>query len=274
MLRNSSLEGLYFLWNNPSWRGFFVVKNMNAEIFHTVTNKKLLHAPVRGLMKEAHADDRTMGRIIAALARRGVGMTILTDTDGAASQLKNYTSEELPAIRWSESIAHAKHIGAAQVFNANFPDGQLSDHIKEARTVFQTIVDEVDPDFILAPHPLDPHPDHAAAYIIASSVANRLPLYAMDTITGFDRRGEPVLPTHTVLLTSGDAKRENQGYLLNSTQVTSRPLHEMEDVYNVLRMSPRRGRERNVRHATVLTKHPGVEADPLKEIFGRDIFIA
>ena len=55
----------------------------------------------------------------------------------------------------------------------------------EGQKFLEKVVSRTNPDFLIAPHPLDPHPDHSSAASIAEKVAieNGLPLYYMDTIS-------------------------------------------------------------------------------------------
>ncbi len=256
---------------------FLCLENMSREILHVVTNRKRLDAPVRGLVVEAHADDRKMANIAVALANQGVGVSVATATDNSARDLAAYTPEALAKIRWDESTDHARIVNAAQVFQRNLPDGKLQNHHLEAEEFLRLIVAMIQPDFVIAPNLHDPHPDHAAAYrATLAAVEDSIPLYGMDTITGEDREGRLVVPTHYIRLSRRSARLENYAYKDgNTSQTTNIPPYEMRDVHAVLAMSKRRGREIGFPHATILVKEKtGNTDDPIAEILGKDVFIA
>lgn len=245
---------------------------MNRELLHHVVDTRKLGAPRRGILVEAHADDRTMARVTAALAQQDIALTIVTLTDGSARNVPQYTPEQLTNVRWDESKAHAEIVNAAQVFQSDIPDGQLPRYLSDAKSILQGIMDTVKPDFVIAPHPEDQHQDHAAAYEVARAVVGDIiPLYATDTISGRDRMGRVVVPTHYIVLPRRTAQRENRGYLANMSQVSGIPPHEIRDVHAVLGMTRRRGKEMGIAHAAALIHTANTDRDPISSLFGRRV---
>jgi LmbE family N-acetylglucosaminyl deacetylase len=260
---------LYWIVTPPS--GVFLWKIMIRERLHMVVNKDRLFTPTRGVVVEAHPDDVAMARVSAALTQNGVGLSIVTFTDGAGRNLVKYPPDELAKKRWEESRASAAILGAAEVYNAQLPDGQLRHNQADAVTFLSDVIVETLPDFIIAPHPGDAHEDHVAASLISRLVAGtEIPVYWMDTINGLDSDGQILDPTHRVVLSQKVARQEIRAYRANKSQTTHLPPAEMRDVYAVINMSQRRGREQNAKHAGVLFKDLSAnQRDPIGVIFQR-----
>jgi len=270
-----SPSGVVFFFVNTPPSGVFLFYNMKGEILQQVTNRQRLHASIQGIIDEAHIDDRKMPGIAVALANRGVGIRVVTHTDSAARVLDTYTSDELAIARWYESINHGKIIKAAEVRRGKIPDGEMLGNLPEAILFLREAASERIPDFIIAPHWLDPHPDHQAAYLTARAVAgDSIPFYVSDTISGVDKNGDLVVPTHYIRLSRRCAGREIKGYDANKSQTENLPPQDMEDVQAVRNMTSRRGREIGVSHATVLVKiNNGSSDDPIAEILGKDVIL-
>jgi len=244
-----------------------------------------IDSSVRGLVVEAHPDDRMMAEgIDGAAVRKGVGMTVVTLTDGGARQFPNIMEGEwsfeawqrLPQLRWQESIASVKILNGDEVYNVGIPDGELSSSQPEAIVVLSEIILKLKPAFIIAPHPGDPHPDHSSAYEVASAAANgEIPVYAMDTIMGLDRYGNFIIPTHYVPLSRREDRRRNRGFDAHATQVKNLQPEDRRNVDRVKGMTRRRGRDIGVPFAGSLvfdaTSH---NSDPIAEIFTKEIVLA
>lgn len=246
-----------------------------GERLHIITNKKKLQLPIRGILVEAHPDDAAMAMIDHALAEKGVGLTIATFTDGAARILPHFTSEELRLERRKESPKSGKISGAAQVMGADLPDGKLSEYQEEGKAFLNEIIAETHPHFLIAPHPGDPHPDHAIAGEITRLIAGGdLPVYFMDTITGKDKDSNDIVPTHVIPLSRRNIRKRRKAYLAHKSQVFGLPEDEQQAVQSVLDMPKRRGEEFGIPTAGVLIKDTIHETtDPVTKIFGADIFI-
>ena len=241
---------------------------MNTERLHAVTNSKKLLVARRGLIIEAHPDDAKMGNLNAALSKAGVGLTFVTLTDGAGRKLPSYTPEELARVRWQESIAAVTLLQGAEVYNARFPDGLLGQYKEHAVNFVKDVIQQTEFEFIVVPHPNDPHPDHSAAAGIADVVSgNEIPVYWMDTINGQDEAGNQIEPTHVFGLSQRAVRLEKRSYRMHRSQVHNLPPDEMRKVHEVLDMTHRRGKEFRVRHAAVLVQDLSKNSkDPIRDI--------
>jgi len=192
-----------------------------------------------GLTDEAHTDDMFMGRVTNVLSKHRTKMRVLTHSNGDARDINGYTPEELAQQRLKEGKVSHRIVGVYDSYNAQLPDGQLSNYENEGKAVLHDLVVFEKPDFIIVPHPLDPHPDHASVARQAREIAvfHRIPLYYMNTISGRGSDGSLIIPTHRFKLTRGESRREKRGYRANITQTTNLPKAEIRDVYTVLGMT-------------------------------------
>jgi LmbE family N-acetylglucosaminyl deacetylase len=247
---------------------------MNREILHVITNKKKLSASMRGIIVEAHPDDTAMAMLDSALVKKDVGLTVATFTDGAARNLPRYTPEKLREERRKESPKSLKILGAAQVFGADLPDGELIIHQEQAREFLADVIARVKPNFLIAPHPEDTHVDHATAGMITKEIAGGIPVYFMDTITGKDRHDNLIFPTHVAPLSRRDIRIRRRSYLAHKSQVLWLPAEERQAVQEVLAMPQRRGKEFDMRNTGILVKDMSyISSDPIAEIFQKNIVV-
>lgn len=214
-----------------------------------------------------HTDDDAMFRLTNALANRNIGVTIATLTDSGARDLSKYTREELPDVRWGESIRSGKVGGVARVTRLESPDGKLQQHRQEGLAFVRDITEEIAPIAIVTLNRKDPHRDHSMTHEIGLAAAGRhTPLYSTDTIAGFDRYGKRLQPDLYIPLTEEIEQIEKRTYLENTSQVTDLPLDEMAEVQRVLDMTARRGREIGQAHSAVLFEAKNTSENPLAEI--------
>jgi LmbE family N-acetylglucosaminyl deacetylase len=238
--------------------------------YHIINEKKLL-AEKKAIIVEAHPDDAALAEgLDVKLARQGVGIVIVTFTDGGA-RFGPGNNEQLIAKRRKESIESARVSHAGMVINLGYPDGELSNVEPHAIETFSQIVSEINPDFVISPHEFDDHLDHASAYKIAKKAVNgSLPLYAMDTITRKTSFGQPVVPTHYFPLSQEEKQIRDNAYLAHESQVTNLPPEEMQAVHDVLDLPQKRGKELRVPYAGIVVKDAsGNGNDPLGEILGK-----
>lgn len=258
----------------PLSEGFFCAKNMGRERLHVITHPDKLSLPVKGVIVEAHPDDKAMAEIDGSLAQKA-GITVVSLTDGAARDLPHFTPQQLRHERRPEQVNSVRILGGAQTFGADLPDGLLSKYIAEGAIFLDEVVRNEKPDFLIAPHPRDPHPDHRAAAEITKIVANgEIPIYYMSTITGVDYDGNEVIPTHYTPLTRRDVRRRRQSYLAHTSQVKNLSYSELRDVFRVLDMPRQRGRDIGERFAGGLIFEPPRDGqDPLADIYKNSIKI-
>lgn len=247
---------------------------MNREILDVIIHPDKLSLPLRGVLVEAHFDDKAMTIIDSSIAARA-GLSIAGLTDGAARDLPHFTPQQLRSVRRQEHLDSVRITGGTRAYGADLPDGELADYIDDSITFLDEIVRNEKPDFLIAPHPLDPHPDHRAAAKVAKIVADdEIALYYMDTIIGKDMDNKIILPTHYLPLTMREVRRRRRSYFANKSQVENLPPNELNDVFDVLRMATRRGKDVETRFAgAVIFEAPKNGRDPLFEIFNKNMII-
>ncbi|MBN2679564.1 PIG-L family deacetylase [Acidithiobacillus montserratensis] len=119
-----------------------------------------------------HADDEAIGcgGLIAALGEANITLHVIlvSDSSGGVDPALG-----ISAIRQHEFIASLKllHPKATYTFWA-LPDGQLSAHISTILAKIDDLLTNHPADTLLAPWPMDMHPDHSAlGYTISNAVA-------------------------------------------------------------------------------------------------------
>jgi LmbE family N-acetylglucosaminyl deacetylase len=243
------------------------------EIFQAVIDNDKAAADTKGIIVEAHPDDAALAEAIdIKLARKGVGITIVTFTDGSARRLDGFNPRQLALKRREESILSAKKSEAARVIHVGYPDSQLEQYQGDATEVFSEILKSIQPDFIIAPHRFDPHEDHSSANKIAKAAGGDLPFYSMDTITMKDTYGEAIIPTHYFYVSAEEKQIRDEAYLLHESQVRGLPLHQMKDVESVLTLPQRRGEKVGLQYAGILVQESdGKFGDPIADRLQNDI---
>jgi bacillithiol biosynthesis deacetylase BshB1 len=106
----------------------------------------------------AHPDDveLAMGGLLLRLRDAGKSVAILDLTRGEAG------TRGTPEIRAKEAAAAAALLGAAERTTLDLGDGRLEPGLEVRRAIVDAIR-RVRPSLVLASHPADLHPDHAAA---------------------------------------------------------------------------------------------------------------
>ena len=215
-----------------------------------------------------HTDDDAMFKLTAELGKRNIGVTIATLTNSDGRDLPRYQPEELAEVRWGEAITSGMTGGITEVRRIEIPDGRLKYNMEEGLSFAGNIIDEIKPIAIVTPHVLDPHIDHEMAYFVGEAVAGfRTPHYMTDTITGFSREGELLVPDFIIPISEESAQKEIDIYLANASQVEDIPEVEMADVQKVIAMTERHGQTINTKHAAALNSRWNTKENPLFEIF-------
>jgi LmbE family N-acetylglucosaminyl deacetylase len=122
--------------------------------------------PLRVVCVGAHPDDPESGcgGTLARYAQNGHQVTIVYLTRGEAG-IPGKSHQEAAAIRTAEAGAACKILGAKPVFAGQI-DGDTE--VNQRRTdALIAIVTEAAPDILLTHWPVDTHPDHQAASLLA-----------------------------------------------------------------------------------------------------------
>jgi LmbE family N-acetylglucosaminyl deacetylase len=118
-----------------------------------------------------HPDDEVLGAggTIARFARMGVEVHVVVLTSGRAPR---FTETAVQAVRAEASEAHAV-LGVRHTHWLGFPAAELSEHPHaDLNAGLGRIMQEVEPNLVLAPHPGDIHLDHQLAFL-STLVASR-----------------------------------------------------------------------------------------------------
>jgi LmbE family N-acetylglucosaminyl deacetylase len=124
----------------------------------------------RVLVIAPHPDDETIGcgGTLATLATRGSTVDVVVATSGSASVGSGLARRELAAQREAEVTAACVMLGVTEPRFLRYLDGELEAQIEPLTDSLQVVIDEMHPDAIFVPWPMDAHPDHRA---VATAVA-------------------------------------------------------------------------------------------------------
>jgi LmbE family N-acetylglucosaminyl deacetylase len=221
--------------------------------------KRVLHVVCVG----AHPDDPESGcgGTLARYAQRGHRVTIVYLTRGEAG-IPGKSHQEAAAIRTAEAEAACRTLGSKPVFAGQI-DGATE--VNPQRTeAFTALVLAEQPDLVLAHWPIDTHPDHQVASLLAIrahlAARSRFPLYFFEVDYGYQTRGFP--PSVYVDITSVREKKKAALFAHRSQDGEGiyRQHHEIMENF--------RGRESGVAaaeafaslpHSTVRNGLPGLE---------------
>ncbi|HUR29623.1 MAG TPA: PIG-L family deacetylase [Planctomycetota bacterium] len=159
----------------------------------------------RVLVFAAHPDDEVLGcgGLIALCAEHGARVRVLIATDGAAG-LTGQERANCARLRADESRRAGMRLDVADFVLADLPDGRLGQEWGLTERLAREI-EEFEPDWVLAPSPLELHADHvalasAAAAALARRPAQRALLYGVNT---------PVLATVLFDVSSASARKRD-----------------------------------------------------------------
>lgn len=117
----------------------------------------------RVLVIAPHPDDETLGcgGTMALLADKGASVTVLTVTDGEATQGSRLPPAETGRLRRGEAERAAAIAGATPRF-LGLPDGKLMGQLEQLSASIGSAIRELQPEAVFAPWLLDVTSDHQA----------------------------------------------------------------------------------------------------------------
>jgi LmbE family N-acetylglucosaminyl deacetylase len=157
----------------------------------------------------AHPDDPESGcgGTLARYSQKGHHVTVIYLTRGEAG-IRGKSHEEAAAVRTAEAEAACKILGAKPVFAGQI-DGATA--VDRARTVaLAALLAAEQPDVLFTHWPIDTHPDHQAASLLALRAClasgSRLPLFFFEVDSGYQTMA--FSPTAYVDITSVREKKK------------------------------------------------------------------
>jgi LmbE family N-acetylglucosaminyl deacetylase len=165
--------------------------------------------PLRVVCVGAHPDDPESGcgGTLARYAEAGHQVIVVYLTRGEAG-IAGQSHAEAAAIRTAEAEAACKVLGARAVFA-----GQIDGATEVNRTrieTFNRLLTAEDPDVVFAHWPIDTHPDHQAASVLAIraylAAGRKYPLYFFEVNSGSQTLG--FIPTVYVDVTATREKKK------------------------------------------------------------------
>jgi LmbE family N-acetylglucosaminyl deacetylase len=154
----------------------------------------------RVLALGAHPDDEVVGcgGLLALLADAGATVDVCFATDGEATRGSALPAAEVGRRRRAEAEAACRILGTRAPRFLGLPDGALGDHHAALAAALAALVDELQPEVVIAPWAHDGHPDHRAVHAaIPAGVA----------VWGYETWA-PLPPSWVVDVTSVYARKE------------------------------------------------------------------
>jgi LmbE family N-acetylglucosaminyl deacetylase len=206
---------------------------------------------LRLVVAGAHPDDPESGcgGTMARYSALGHEVYALYLTRGEAG-VPGKSHEEAARIRTREAGEASKLLGASPVF-AGQVDG--STEVNQRRyEEFRRVLLPLAPDIVLAHWPIDTHPDHRAASLLAydawQHATRKFALYYFEVLTG--EQTQNFAPTHHVDITSAEAAKRAACYAHASQQPAE--FYAAHD-----RMNRFRGAECRVKYAEAFVAYAG-----------------
>jgi LmbE family N-acetylglucosaminyl deacetylase len=207
--------------------------------------------PLHVVCVGAHPDDPESGcgGTLARYAEKGHRVAIVYLTRGEAG-IPGKTHQEAAAIRTAEAEAACRILGAKPLFAGQI-DGATEVNRQRAEALAALILAE-QPDVLLTHWPIDTHPDHQAASLLAlrayQAARGRLPLYFFEVDYGYQTMG--FQPTDYVDITPVREKKK-AALFAHRSQDGERIYREHHEI-----MESFRGRESGVRAAEAFVSLP------------------
>ncbi len=154
-----------------AWTAILATRSLAGRgpvVLHPAADRVLVVAP--------HPDDETIGcgATLAGLATRGAEVRVLVASAGEASvATAGIGAAATGAARRDEAVAACAALGLPRPDVLALPDGRLGDHVDELVAAVAAALDDLDPDAVFVPWPLDDHPDHRAAAAAVARVELR-----------------------------------------------------------------------------------------------------
>jgi LmbE family N-acetylglucosaminyl deacetylase len=146
-----------------------------------------------------HPDDETLGAggLIARLRNRDIPVSVVAITDGENAYSD---SDGLGEIRVPEQVEALRRLGVSKsmIYRLGLPDRDVSLYEDELLALLRPIVSEAA--HIVAPWPLDFHPDHEATGRAAQCIASECGLEISFYLFWTWHRGSPDLLSNQALL--------------------------------------------------------------------------
>jgi LmbE family N-acetylglucosaminyl deacetylase len=132
----------------------------------TVYSNARLTSPL--VVVAPHPDDEVLGcgGLVQSKRAAGAPVSIVIVSDGASSHRKFIPAEELRKRRRLEAFEAAARLGVdeSNVVLLGFPDGQLTEHLKDITAALADLFRKLQPAEIALPHRWEPPADHLAVY--------------------------------------------------------------------------------------------------------------
>lgn len=141
------------------------VRNIKDMTINPLPNAKKV------LVLAPHPDDESLGcgGIIALYSSKGVEVHLAVISSGENIVIEFTGDKDISDVRRQELEDSSLILGIKEIRFLGFPDGQLALHKDRIEEKLREIINEINPDIIFAPSPLDHHDDHRAVADIAIS---------------------------------------------------------------------------------------------------------
>ena len=119
-----------------------------------------------------HPDDEALGcaGTLLQILNKDVSSSIIFLTSG--ERLYGDPSYEIAEKRKEEAVRAAGILGFGERLFLDFPDGEINMHKKSIYGKLSGIIEQIKPDLVLSPSPIDYHVDHIATSRIAMRLLN------------------------------------------------------------------------------------------------------
>jgi len=183
----------------------------------------------RILVLAPHPDDEVIGcgGALALLAVEKREIHVIVATDGSAAE-RSLSEEDTPAAyrarREDETRRGLAHLGVSNVAFLRLPDRTLQDSEDELISRIRSLMREIKPDLVLAPSPLEIHPDHVALsralFRAIQGTTEDLGHLAL-TMVAFYEVSRPIRPNRLIDITSV-AEKKFEAIALHASQTSVR----------------------------------------------------